>query len=46
MRILLPEIITVYIKHTLKGHSKYYCKSSVNIYLNNIYDLLEYGQDD
>lgn len=23
MRLLLPEIITVYIKHTLKGHSKY-----------------------
>ena len=46
MRILLPEIITVYIIHTFKGHSKYCCKRSIRIYLNTIYDMLEYGQDD
>ena len=46
MRLLLPEIITVYIKHTLKGHSKYYCKTSMSIYLDTNYTMFEYGRDD
>ena len=42
MRHLLPDIIWVYIHHTLTGHGKYYCKSSMPIYVDTFGDLLEY----